>query len=139
MQLSPDQWLQLKRNREGRATSYFVAEKENSLGFAHALCITDLDKLKLIWQFDISLKPSFATPTVAFKITTPFSSGQKWPIIIILLFFTKVQYKFLIYTVALTDKDYLECFSDIKKKYWWLIVHIFLFIYRWNNTILFYI
>ena len=46
---------------------------------SNAVCISDLDKLRLIWRFDFRLNPIFATATAASKNTTSFKNSQKYP------------------------------------------------------------
>ena len=47
--------------------------------FENTVCIRDLDKFNLIWQFDFNLKQIFALAPAASKSATHFKSDQKWP------------------------------------------------------------
>ena len=53
----------------------------------YTVCIGDLDKLYLIWWFDLRLKPSFATAPAASK---KYTSLRKWHRNNHLTYFTKV-------------------------------------------------
>ena len=47
--------------------------------FENTVCIRDLDKLNLIWQFDFNLKQIFAPALAASESATHYKSDQKWP------------------------------------------------------------
>ena len=58
------------------------------------------DKLNLIWRFDFSLEPIFATAQAALEHIDHFKSGQKRPKNNHLTYFIQVQSKSLMHPVV---------------------------------------
>ena len=67
------------------------------------MCIRNLDKPILIWQFDFTLKPNFTTSQAASKklLTSEMAkSDQKWPTSKHIASFIKFKFQSLIHSVV---------------------------------------
>ena len=70
------------------------------MGNPHRACISNFDKLNLMWWFEFRRKSIFAATTAVLEKTAIFKSGQKWPKNNHTTFFTKLKLsKYLIHFV----------------------------------------